>query len=48
MQFKELNLPFSVTRVWICGPPAMNQKFDQFFEEFAIDLGLEPWEIEIM
>ena len=38
----------TIQRVWVCGPPIMNQSFDQSLEDLQEKLKLRSNQIEIM
>ena len=42
--------PFSkeIKRVWICGPPVMNELFDRTMEGLQEKLGLKPHQIDVL
>lgn len=37
-----------ISRIWVCGPPRMNEEFDRSLEKIAPKLGLTKHEYEIM
>ena len=43
-------MPYSgkIKKVWVSGPPPMNETFDKSFEVIGKDLGLGAHEVDIM
>lgn len=43
-------MPFAgqLSKIWVCGPPMLNQIFDISLEELRAELGMERSQIEIM
>ncbi len=37
-----------IQRVWVCGPPVMNEDFDKTLENLSEEFGLKPHMIDIM
>ena len=38
-----------ISKVWVCGPPSMNQTFDKVFTKIAKEYNLDPLvDIDIM
>jgi len=44
----EPHLPHTIKRIWVCGPPIMNETFDKAFEKIGEEFGLTEEHIEIM
>ena len=45
---RELEQIGKIRKVFVCGPPAMNEVFDKAFEQIATGLGLSWKDIEIL
>ena len=43
-----IKLGSQIGKIWVCGPPKMNEDFDKSLEELYVKLGINRYNYEIM